>query len=85
MEYILTKQNIECIDNLLTELKEKIQKGTITSRDFDYAYCQLARLVIQLIEYTIRNEKEFDKGYNLDNALVIGNFVQKIGDGVAYF
>lgn len=75
MEYILVKKNIECIDNLLLELKKKVRKSKANSRDFDYVYCQLARLVIQFIECIIRDDKEFNKGYTLDKALLVGNYV----------
>ena len=73
---IMTKENIKSFDALFHTLESNKNSKNLCSRDFDYVYCQIARMIVAWIEYAIRNENDFDEGYSLNKGLIIGLYVR---------
>ena len=75
-DIIMIKENIESLNGLFKELENNINNDSVSSREFDYVYCQIARLIAAWIEYATKSENDFNDGYELNKGLVIGLFVR---------
>lgn len=75
-DIIMIKENIESLNGLFKELENNINNDSVSSREFDYVYCQIARLIAAWIEYAIKTENDFNDGYELNKGLIIGLFVR---------
>ena len=75
-DIIMIKENIESLNGLFKEVENNINNDSVSSREFDYVYCQIARLIAAWIEYAIKSENDFNDGYELNKGLIIGLFVR---------
>ena len=75
-EIIMVKENVKLLNNLIQLLEKSIDNDSVMSKDFDYVYCQIARLIAAWIEYAIKGEEDFNNGYSLNKGLIVGLYIR---------